>query len=49
MRNLKTPALPENPHHNNIFLEEFFPEGFELAGDKHSLCFSTPDKERPPW
>lgn len=47
MRNFKTPALPESAHHNNIFLKKFFPGGFGLAGDKHSLCFSTPDEERP--
>lgn len=39
MRNFKTPALPESPHHNNIFLKKFFPGGFELAGHKHSYVF----------
>ena len=47
MRNFKTAALPESPHHNNIFLKKFFPGELELAGDKHSLRFSTPDEERP--
>lgn len=49
MRNFKTPTLPESSHHNNIFLKKCFPVGFELAGDKHSLYFSTPDEERPGW
>lgn len=49
MRNFKTPTLPESPHHNNIFLKKSFPVGFELAGDKRSLCFSTPNEEMSDW